>query len=310
MSKAVNVSLSYVIRKVVESWIPVIVAGIIIYIIYYLTVHVFNILPRYLGTYEDVLRLTLAIIIGSLLVLRTGREVSRILQPYDPHTSTAVKFILQFIIVISVIAFIIASAVSISPAAAAFSGTVIGLVLGLAFQSTLSDLFSGLVILLSKPLKPGEHITFVSWRYSLIRTTYPTEAMPNGFTGTVVDVGLMYTTILLDTGEVVKVPNSALKDALIISHSSHNGRLIRVRLDLPASVNVHDFERELQEELRSDHLSDVKVYVEETWQQINMYQVAIVVKASGNGLSKDEVKDLVLRKALAVRDRLSRSAKS
>ena len=54
------VPLSTVVSSIVRSWVPIIIAGIVVYIVYYLTVHVYNILPHYLGNYEYLVRLALA----------------------------------------------------------------------------------------------------------------------------------------------------------------------------------------------------------------------------------------------------------
>jgi len=299
------VPLSTVISSIVRSWVPIIIAGIVVYIVYYLTVHVYNILPHYLGNYEYLVRLALALVIGSLLIYVTSRDINKALYPYDPHTATALKFIFQFLIALAVIIFIVASVVQYSPAAAALSGTVIGLILGLAFQQTLNDVISGLVLLISKPFKPGERITFLTWRYGLLRAMYPTEGTPNGFTGTVIDVGLMYTTILLDTGEVAKVPNAVLKDSMVISRTNTVRRMVRVRLDLPTKVPIDDFENALRELLISDGIKDVKVFAEETWQQLETYQVAIVAYGDLN-LSPEELKSIVLKRAIEVRSRLTK----
>ncbi|MGC9136061.1 mechanosensitive ion channel family protein [Caldivirga sp.] len=298
--------LSTVLSSIVKSWIPIIIAGIVVYIIYHLTVYTLNIFPNlhYLENYEYLIKLALVLIIGSLLIYKTGREITKALYPYDPHTATALKFTLQFLIAIAIIIFVTASIVQYSPAAAALSGTIIGLVLGLAFQQTLNDVISGFVLLVSKPFKPGERITFLTWRYGLLRAMYPTEGTPNGFTGTIVDMGLMYTTIVLDNGEVAKIPNAVLKDSMIISKSDVKYRVVRVRLDLPVKIPISEFEETLRELLVNDGVKDIKVLAEETWQQLDTYQVAIVAYGD-TSLSSEELKNIVLRRTIEVRGKLS-----
>jgi hypothetical protein len=121
----------------------------------------------------------------------------------------------------------------------------------------------------------------------------------------VIDVGLMYTTILLDTGEVAKVPNAVLKDSMVISRTNTVRRMVRVRLDLPTKVPIDDFENTLRELLISDGIKDVKVFAEETWQQLETYQVAIVAYGDLN-LSPEELKSIVLKRAIEVRSRLTK----
>jgi small-conductance mechanosensitive channel len=109
----------------------------------------------------------------------------------------------------------------------------------------------------------------------------------------------------LDTGEVAKVPNAVLKDSMVISRTNTVRRMVRVRLDLPTKVPIDDFENTLRELLISDGIKDVKVFAEETWQQLETYQVAIVAYGDLN-LSPEELKSIVLKRAIEVRSRLTK----
>ena len=81
-------------------------------------------------------------------------------------------------------------------------GAVTGVIIGIAAQQTLGNFFAGLVLLFARPYVPGQRVTVRS------------GAMGGPFEGTIIDAGLMYTTIRTDDG-TVSMPNSGLLAAAI-----------------------------------------------------------------------------------------------
>jgi small-conductance mechanosensitive channel len=94
---------------------------------------------------------------------------------------------------------------------------VIAIVLGLALQSTLSDLFSGIVLNFSRPYRPGDWI-------SIDGTT----------DGRVIEINWRATHVLTAKRDLVIVPNSTIAKAKIVNSSSPSGIhgiTVTVRLD-------------------------------------------------------------------------------
>lgn len=86
-----------------------------------------------------------------------------------------------------------------------------GLAIGLALQGTLSNVASGVMLVVLRPFHVGNAIQAA------------------GFTGTVQEVGLFATVIRTDDNKIITVPNKLLSDAPIINFS---------RLPVNAAVNV------------------------------------------------------------------------
>ena len=76
-------------------------------------------------------------------------------------------------------------------------GTVLAIIVGVAAQQLLGNLFAGLVLLFARPYVPGERIRIRS------------GALGGPHEGLVTSVGLLYTTLRSDEGDI-NIPNSAL----------------------------------------------------------------------------------------------------
>lgn len=88
--------------------------------------------------------------------------------------------------------------------------SVAGLAASLALQDSLSNLASGVVILLSKPFKDGDYVTV------------------GGFSGTVQEIGITYTKLLTVDNQAILVPNRTITASSIANYSAEENR----RLDL------------------------------------------------------------------------------
>lgn len=127
--------------------------------------------------------------------------------------TAVIKFILCFITAIIVIDTLGVSATSL---VAAFS--VVGLAVSLAVQDSLSNLASGIMILVTKPFKIGDYV----------------EA--DGVTGTVMMTGLIHTRIKAIDNKVIYVPNSKIIAAKIVNYTSQEKR--RVDIEISASYDA------------------------------------------------------------------------
>ncbi|MEE8341834.1 MAG: mechanosensitive ion channel family protein [Candidatus Neomarinimicrobiota bacterium] len=113
-----------------------------------------------------------------------------------PSTKIFVNLVRAVILVIGFLVALDYLGVSITPMLTALG--VGGLAISLALKDTLSDVFAGLHILLSKKVKTGDFIELES-----------------GQTGNVTNITWRNTTILERTNNVFNVPNSRLSNAII-----------------------------------------------------------------------------------------------
>lgn len=93
--------------------------------------------------------------------------------------------------------------------------SVAGLAVSLAIQDSLSNLASGVVILLSKPFRVGDYVTAA------------------GFSGTVKEIGITHTRLATVDNQIILVPNSSVTSAAITNYSTEHMR----RLDLVFSAS-------------------------------------------------------------------------
>lgn len=154
-------------------------------------------------------------IIGSLVIKFVVRHFPKGKKdkPMDPTLRSflisAVKVVLYIIVIISVVAVLgiqVASVIAVLASA--------GAAIALALQGALSNLASGIMLIIFKPMKIGDFI----------------EA--DGQSGSVEDIGLFYTTLITGDKKRVEMPNSKLTSSAIVNYSSEPVR----RVDMVFSV--------------------------------------------------------------------------
>jgi small conductance mechanosensitive channel len=123
-------------------------------------------------------------------------------------------------------------------------GTFAGLVIGLAGQQVLSNLFAGFEILVAEPYQIGERVTITTWQFGLDVPAYPPKFYSQdylipGYTGIVRDVGIFYTTFESDEGTTIRMPNSILVQAAVISHDVV-ARPVRTKYEVPATLDPQE----------------------------------------------------------------------
>lgn len=119
-------------------------------------------------------------------------------------------------------------------------GTFAGLVLGLAGQTVISNVIAGVSLLFVTPFSPGDRITVTTWQYGLIAPTYPPkfysqDTLIPGYTGTVSQIGIIYTVMRLDDGTTFRIPNNVLVQAAIVSHETRQ-RWVRLKYEVPHTI--------------------------------------------------------------------------
>lgn len=115
--------------------------------------------------------------------------------------------------IIAIIIIVDKLGIQASPFVAVLS--VAGLALSLSIQSILSNLFSGITTLTTKPFSSGDYVEF------------------DEVSGTVSEVGLFYTTMTTVDNKTIYIPNSQVASAKIVNYSKQKNR----RLDLTFRVS-------------------------------------------------------------------------
>lgn len=204
-----------------------------------------------------------------------------------------------------IVAFILGK---VGTVAALLSGTVTGLVLGLALQPVLGNLFAGLVILATRFVTVGDVVRITStnlpYHVSFLppyKYFSPDYVVP-GYKGRVVEIGLFYVTVILDTGSELRIPNSVLLNSGVVDYTPQwsEKNTVMVRVELPLSViNFDTLEKEVREAL-----AEFDVVAVDFTEQSDKDHVILRIKLEvASGADWRELKSRALKKVLEFRER-------
>lgn len=124
-------------------------------------------------------------------------EKSRLDETLRGFVRTGAKALLWVLAVI-----IVADAIGIDTASLVAVVSVAGLALSLAVQNIMSNIFSGITLLITRPFSAGDYVSV------------------GGNEGTVKNVGLFYTVIDTVDNKLVSIPNSDITASAVINYST------------------------------------------------------------------------------------------
>lgn len=163
-------------------------------------------------------------LLGALIVFIVGRWIIRQLMkhfpagtkkhPLDPTAKSFIEntvktalYVIMIITIVGILGVPMASIIAVVGSA--------GAAIALALQGALSNLASGFVLLVLKPLKLGDYIEC------------------GDISGSVTDLGIFYTTLITPDNRHITVPNSNLTTGTIVNYSREKTR----RLDIVFQVD-------------------------------------------------------------------------
>jgi small-conductance mechanosensitive channel len=159
----------------------------------------------------------IATLIAAKLTTRLVRYYSKQISHILPSSSIFTNIARVAVLVCGGLILLQTLGISITPLITALG--VGGLAVALAFQDTLSNIFSGLQILVSQQLKPGDYVK-----------------LETGEEGVVEDITWRNTTIKSLTDNLIIVPNNKLSTSVITNYSKPRKTLI-VSLSLGVSYD-------------------------------------------------------------------------
>ncbi len=195
------------------------------------------------------LRAVIILIVGSVIarVVET-RLLARSLTSLPPRHRTIASFAIRLLLYFGITLAVFAG-LGIGLSSFLFGGAFLTVVLGLAGQSMLSNLFGGIWLVLFQPFQVSDSISFVTWQYPVLMPSFPHEILKPTYSGRVIDINLMYTTIVTDDGERLVLPNGILAQAAIINRSRSGARKVTVRFDAPLDLSPNDLKTKLLSDL-------------------------------------------------------------
>ncbi len=156
-------------------------------------------------------------IIGAILILIIGFKITNIIVKsmakspwYHKLDNTVQNFSKNFIsILLKIIVIVSVAAVIGVPmtSVVAVLGSA-GLALGLALQGGLSNIAGGFIIMMFKPFSIGDYVA------------------AGDKSGTVIDIGMFYTTMITPDNKKVVIPNGSLANSDMINYSANSVRRV------------------------------------------------------------------------------------
>ena len=185
-------------------------------------------------TVGNILAAVIAFAIGRIVVKYVMRMFERALERSHVDTTLmrfinhAARILLYFVLVV-----IVADCLNISIVSMVAVFSVAGLAVSLAAENSLSNLAGGVLLLVLKPFKVGDFI----------------EA--SGNSGTVVDLGLIYTELLTIDNKHIYIPNKDVSSEDIINYSKEENRRVDIKINVDYNSDAGKVKKVLLDTVRA-----------------------------------------------------------
>ncbi|MGC8644841.1 MAG: mechanosensitive ion channel family protein [Thermoplasmata archaeon] len=278
--------------------ITVFAAGLVLIFLVFILIRVVSVIPigyeKYTSIIEAIISGLILYVILRIIVRIVGSVLDRSMgKRYSRPFIFLISVVGYFIILLAVLA-IMGVDLSSVILGSAFGGAIIGL----AAQQTLSNFFSGILLIWSRPFLPGDHIEFHSWQYSFAFPSYPPKYLSRDefrlrISGRVENISLNFTTIIEDDGSISKIPNSIMTQGMVTVNPER--RRIQIRIELPKSKDFEAFKENLGKIISEfAGIEGYMAYIEEIAK--DSYLVKIVI--TGKGERIEETRGKIMEKLL------------
>jgi len=153
--------------------------------------------PRY-GPY---LKIAVVAVIGYFVINSLANVFYKLSYDALKNSAEIIRILIRIIGAIVVISIII-SYLSQDPIIATSIGTITAIVIGFASQNVLGNLISGLYLAITRPFRIGQKVTVF------------------GNTGVIYDIGLLYSRLRTEDGDIILAPNTSMITTTIIIRNS------------------------------------------------------------------------------------------
>jgi len=151
--------------------------------------------------YRPYLRIGVVSIIGYFVINSLANIFYKLSYDSLKKNAEIIRILIRIIGAIIVISIII-SYLSQDPIIATSIGTITAIVIGFASQNILGNLISGLYFAITRPFRIGDKVTVF------------------GNTGIIFDIGLLYSKLRTDDGDIILAPNTSMVSTTIIIRNS------------------------------------------------------------------------------------------
>ncbi len=273
-------------RGIVSQVWWIVLSGLVMIALVFFLTKIRSIIPLTYRPYTgDIQAVLIGIILYIVLrfvikTLQTALE-RRIQKKYVRPLIFLVSIIGYFVILLAILALLGVDLSSII-LGSAFAGAIIGL----AAQQILSNFFSGILLIWSRPFVPGDYIEFNTWQFSYMLPSYPPKYLSRDefrwkIAGRVEDISMNFTTIVEDDGTVLKLPNSIVIQGATTVNPVRNK--IQVRTEVLKSVDYERLKKDIESIVSGiREVTDFSSSVEEIGRET--YLVKVVLKITSQDL--------------------------
>jgi small conductance mechanosensitive channel len=188
------------------------------------------------------------VILGWSFAMNLGRAVGpTLLKRLDPGTAGTVGFLIRLVTLLLSIVFALRLA-GLRPQTLAVGGAITAVILGLAAQQTLGNLIAGTVLLSARPFRVGDRVRMHA------------GGVAGQVEGTVVSLGLLYTT-LANGEDRIFVPNNVVLSGAVVPLREPSGVDMRARLD--ARIKPSEVEERIKSGVSVRTRADPRIDLEE-----------------------------------------------
>jgi small-conductance mechanosensitive channel len=260
----------------------IVLTGLILIVLVFFLTKIVSIVPVVYKPFTgDIQALLFGVIlyIALRLILKTLQNYleRRVQKKYVRPLVFIISLIGYFVILLAVLALLGVDLSSII-LGSAFAGAIVGL----AAQQILSNFFSGVLLIWTRPFAPGEYIEFNSWQYSYMLPSYPPKYLSRDefrwkIAGTVEDISMNFTTIVENDGTVTKIPNSIIIQGAITVNPVRNK--IQVRTEMLNSVDYDGLKKRIESIASSmKEIKDFATSVEEIGRETYLVKITLTTE--------------------------------
>lgn len=155
------------------------------------------------GRYETILRISEVVAVGYFASITISNACYKLTLGFLGKNAEALRVLIRIVGAVIIIAIII-SYLSQDPLVATSIGTVTAIVIGFASQNILGNIIAGLYLAITRPFRMGDKVTVF------------------GNTGIVFDIGLLYSKLKSEEGDIIIAPNSSMISTTVVIRTSRD----------------------------------------------------------------------------------------
>jgi small conductance mechanosensitive channel len=208
------------------------------------------------------------VILGWAFAMNLGRAIGPVLMKrLEPGTAGSVGFLIR-LATLAITVLVALRLAGLKPQTLAVGGAITAVILGLAAQQTVGNLIAGTVLLSARPFRVGDRIRVHA------------GGVAGTVEGTVMSLGLLYTT-LANRADRIMVPNNVVLSAAVVPLREPDGVDLRARLG--AEIRPSDVDRLLREAVTVETRADPEVELEEMDGGQMIYRIRATPADSADG---------------------------